>query len=236
MSSINNPSSTNEQPLPELVHFVFSQLKPQDVEQFSTAYKRWILQQHILALQTHISALKQQIDTNSKHMQDICPSAIALAALARLQASDVSDIDLLDRMLERGEAWLDHTIQLLERCESLDIIHDDYTHWCELALEGAYDWIDSMQETSASSPTIAHSEPLDGAIEVQLLQKLQREDETEKVPFVTVVNTEIHSQAEIQVEEESPQHNHVEVIQAVRPRKQRGLMGRLLVSILHRSA
>ena len=87
-------------------------------------------------------------------LEQVHPSALALATLARLQAHGVSDITVLDRMLERGEEWLNRTMQRLEYCEKIDVISDGYTKWCEHALEGAYDWIDSMQEQEA-----VHSAP-----------------------------------------------------------------------------
>jgi hypothetical protein len=104
---------------------------------------------------------------------------MALATLVRLQASGVSDIDLLDSMLERGEAWLDHTLQLLEECERLNVIGGDYTRWCQLALEGAYDWITSMLEAGPSLPAaVQPSNPGEEATEELLLQKLMSDDET----------------------------------------------------------
>src|SRR5438874_4282400 len=103
--------------------------------------------------------------------------------LAQFQAYGVNDTDLLDRMLERGDDWLDHTMQLLAQCEHLDIIHGNYTEWCEHALEGAYDWIASMHEDDASvessASTVSSSEVFDESTEELLLQKLLSEEEEE---------------------------------------------------------
>jgi hypothetical protein len=97
--------------------------------------------------------VQRQLAENAEQIERVHPSAIALATLARLQASGVEDIDLLDRMLERGEAWLDRTIQQLEYCEQLDVIGGDYEEWCRHALEDAFAWLDSLQ--SAASAEIA---------------------------------------------------------------------------------
>ncbi len=135
---------------------VFAQLDPEEVEQFYASYKLWELQQRIASLQSDIDALRQQIAANREQMQQATPSPIALASLARLQSHGVNDIDLLDRMLEHGEQWLDRAMQHLEYCEQMGFIHDNYSEWCEHALEGAYDWIDSIQQAgSAEAPSEA---------------------------------------------------------------------------------
>ena len=133
----------------ELNH-LFAQLNPLDVERFYTAYSLWSTQQRLQTLQTQIDDIHRDIAENTERLEQVHPSALALATLARLQSNGVSDIAILDRMLERGEEWLDRTMQLLEYCEKIGFISDGYTKWCEHALEGAYDWIDSMQEQEAA--------------------------------------------------------------------------------------
>src|SRR5437870_12180870 len=133
-------------------------------------------------------------------MEQVAPGAIPLATLVRLQGSGVNDINLLDSMLERGEAWLDSTMQLLEKCEELKLIDGDYTQWCELALEGAYDWIASMLEANSlpvlqvASPPASSSEQI---TEEMLLQKLMSDDGLEplpvnvdEIPIVTAIPVE----------------------------------------------
>ncbi len=179
------------------LHLLFAQLNPFDVEQFYTAYSLWSTQQRIQELQTQIDSLHQDIAANMERQEQVRPSALALATLARLQSNGVSDITVLDGMLDRGEAWLDHTIQHLEYCERLNVIRDGYTTWCEHALEGAYDWIDSIQgqETENSSllpsdspalreftesieqnDTGENGEPGSEIIEALFLQKLMSDD------------------------------------------------------------
>src|SRR5207247_10456301 len=106
----------------------------------------WLRQQQIAYMQTLIVRVHQQIAENNRQIQLVHPSSIALASLARLQSNGVTNLDLLDRLLDRGETWLDNTMLHLEYCEKFDFIRGNYTEWCEHALEGAYDWIDSMQE------------------------------------------------------------------------------------------
>jgi hypothetical protein len=164
---------------------VFSQLHPEDVEQFYQSYQYWQLQQCIAQLQAQISTVQQEASENSERMEQTAPGAIALATLVRLQSSGVNDIGLLDRMLERGEIWLDSAMQLLEHCEDLKVIDGDYTRWCELALEGAYDWIpsmigaDSLPSPQRASLSTSSSEQ---ATEEMVLQKLMSDDGLEQFP------------------------------------------------------
>jgi hypothetical protein len=172
------------------VDTIYIHLKQQDIEQFYAGYQLWNLHQQIAALESEIDALQQQIRENAKCLQEVQPSAIALATLARLQANGVSNLDLLDRLLEQGEIWLDRMMQRLDYCEQLDdFIRDDYTQWCTHALEGAYDWIDSIQEGSpAVPPPVAAEETLTEATEELFLQKLSSdEDEDEASMLETTV-------------------------------------------------
>ena len=174
------------------INAIFAHLDQRDVEQFYASYQLWLLQQHIAEVQARIQSVTQQIAENQERLQRVHPSAIALATLARLQSNGVNDIDLLDRMLARGEDWLDRTMQRLAYCEKFDFIRDNYTEWCEHALEGAYDWIDSVDEAqieNGTSPSPAEtSEPntlSDAAVDAQaqtteemlLLKLMSDEDE-----------------------------------------------------------
>lgn len=173
-------------PMQEDGQAIFAQLGPQDVEQFYQSYQYWQLQQRITQVQTQMTVVQQQVRENTERMEQVYPGAVALATLARLQASGVNDVDLLDRMLERGEAWLDHSMQLLEQCEHLNVIDGDYTHWCELALEGAYDWVASMLAANSSAHVAPQpTESPDEVTEEMLLQKLMSDDELEQLPIVT---------------------------------------------------
>lgn len=130
---------------------IFAQLNQQDVEEFYAGYKYWYLQQHLENLQIRLNHTLRKILENKQRIQEVQPTAIELATLARLQSNGVSDIDLLDRMLERGESWLDRTMQRLDYFEQLDdFIRDDYTQWGQHALEGAYDWIDSVLDSNVT--------------------------------------------------------------------------------------
>src|SRR6266571_3942706 len=168
-----------ERQFPDDLSQVYSRLNQLDVEQFYTGYQWWITHRRINVLQEEIDTLRLQRDENAQYMQHARPPAVALATLARLQANGVDDLDLLDRMLEQGEEWLDLIMQRLDYCEQLDFIHDNYTQWCEHALEGAYDWIDSMRdaEVDTSPPPEAASDI--EATEELLLRKLTSEEEGE---------------------------------------------------------
>jgi len=172
----------------DTVEAIFARLSPEDVEQFYFAYKQWAIQQRIAGLRREVDQIHRQLAENEAAIQAARPTPIALATLARLQANGVNDVDLLDRMLERGEEWLDRTMQRLEYCEQLDdFLKEDYTQWCANALEGAYDWIDPLL-FSTSAPALSNDvaipvkeqEPEEvGATEEQLLQKLAEEPEDE---------------------------------------------------------
>jgi hypothetical protein len=196
MSKISNlnsngtstPFSADTEQLSPSMEAVFQRIQPREVEQFYKSYHFWLLQRRIETFYTEARAIQQALIDNNTLMQQVHLSAIALASLAQLQASGVSDLNLLDRMLERGETWLDHTMQLLEHCEKLDVIQGDYTQWCEHALEGAYDWIASMEATEAinqlENDTLRNEQklPPHTATEEQLLQKLMSDEgATEKI-------------------------------------------------------
>ncbi len=181
-------SNTPPQSHPISIDAIYARLNKHDIEQFYAGYQRWTLQQQIAMLETQLDALRRQIADNTERMQEVHPSAIALATLARLQSNGVNDIDLLERMLERGEMWLDRTMQQLDYCEQLDgFICDDYTQWCKHALEGAYDWIDSIQNGNLSSPpplALTGDEQLIEATEELLLQKFRSEEDEDEASML----------------------------------------------------
>jgi hypothetical protein len=181
---------------------IFTRFSPQDIEEFYQLYQIWSLKKKREQIISQITAIEQQILANNALFEAASPSAIALAALSQFRAVGVDDIDLLDRMLERGDEWLDHTLQLFERCERLDMLQGDATEWCTHALEGAYDWLESMgdindqsisdDDTLLSIPAISTDqslseiEPLPTTTEADFLQKLMSEDgENTEFAFVS---------------------------------------------------
>jgi len=163
---MSNESFGNRQPvgvpekrLPEPLQRLFSQLSASDIAQFNSAYQLWMLHQQIDLLYLQIALTRQEIQSNAERLHLTQPTALELSTLAQLQANGVDDIDLLDRLHARGEAWLDHAIQLLAHCERMDLIQGDYTQWCEHALEGAYDWISSIDDDDLSSAENQHEQP-----------------------------------------------------------------------------
>jgi hypothetical protein len=183
-------------PTQERFEEVFSRLSEQDVEQFHAHYQLWTLRHRIPILEQQIETLREHIEENQQIIQNQRPPAIALAVLARLQSKGVSNVELLDQLLERGEDWLDEMMQRLDYCEQVeDFIQGDYTQWCLNSLEGAYDWIDSLRGTSkdyteTAQPRECASEAETLATEELLLQKLRTDDEeammevTLKLPIV----------------------------------------------------
>lgn len=166
-------------PLRERFAEVFSRLPEQDIEQFYAHYQLWLLRRRVPILQKQIEALDEHLAENQQVLQSLQPSAVALAVLARLQANGVSNTELLDQLLARGEDWLDRMMQRLDYCEQVqDFIQGDYTQWCSRSLEGAYDWIDTLLGSvnggeQPRPPVEADAE----ATEELLLRKLRQDDE-----------------------------------------------------------
>ncbi len=203
--------NTNIIPTADDLCTLFSQLDTQQVEAFYKNYQQWQLEQQGIVLQEQIAAIEQQIVDNQVLMQLTQPSPIALATLTRLQSYGVDDVDLLDRMLERGDTWLDHALQLLEQCERLDVIHGNYTEWCQHALEDAYNWLDSMHNDEESQPVLeqaTQTETSDDTTEALLIQRLMSEDENQQqisIPSILSYPTtiETHSTDSIQSQEDA---------------------------------
>jgi len=209
------------------IDIVFAQLNQQDIEEFYIGYKRWNLQHQFEVLQTRLEDLRKQIVVNTERMQEVHPTAIELATLARLQSNGVSDVDLLDRMLERGELWLDRTMQRLDYLEQLDdFIRDDYTQWCQHALEGAYDWIDSVLDgkpTSLPLTETTEEEKLTEATEELFLQKISNDEyqdesvmleTTMKRPSITIINLD---ESILSTEDAPTPENTTPVLEEINP-------------------
>lgn len=208
------------------INEIFSQVTSQEVEQFYKTYQLWLKHQQIAHVQQRINQLREKQAQNTARMNEVAPSAVSLSTLAQLRASGVEDVDLLDRMLERGEEWLDHTMELLERCEDLNVIRGNYTQWCEHALEGAYEWMGSMDDASlhdyfhaeAASEDITlqafvnpdpDPDPTEIVTEDQLLRKLMSDDST-STKKITVPLPRI-------TQELSPLAIHKDEVQALSP-------------------
>lgn len=224
------PDNSNDVLFSSQLDALYSSLNPQHVEQFYQGYSAWQMHRRIATLEANVARIDQQINDNVVLMQLVQPSAIALATLSRLQSYGVDDINLLDRMLERGDEWLDHAMQLLTRCEGMNLIHESYTEWCQHAIEGAYDWLDSMNETESTalstSPqapnvqNVMQTETIDTPDEAGeetaelLLRKLMNDEETVKAPAIAISQPleQSHEQTHVDVQEgvqEVPQEEPV---------------------------
>jgi hypothetical protein len=195
-------NNTSPQHITENMGAIFAQLNEQEVEEFYIGYQSWTLQRQIEILQTRRGAFRKQISENTERIQEVQPTAIELATLARLQSNGVNDVDLLDRMLERGESWLDRTMQRLDYFEQLDdFISDDYTQWCQHALEGAYDWIDTVVDgivpsqlstvTTSNMMEDVKEEELIAATEELFLQKISTDEDEALMQAMTMKRSAI---------------------------------------------
>lgn len=162
-------------------HFadIFARLHEQDIEQFYAHYQLWVLRKRLPLIENQLEALREHLTENQQVTESLRPSALALAVLVRLQSNGVNDTDVLDLMLDRGEDWLDRMMQRLDYCEQVeDFIQGDYNQWCIKALEGAYDWIDSLLGSIKEGNNHLESSERDGeTTEELLLQKLSQDDE-----------------------------------------------------------
>lgn len=163
---------------------VFAYLPEQDIEQFYAHYQLWLMRRRVPVIEKQLELLHEYLNENQQLVESLRPSAVALAVLVRLQSSGVTNIDVLDQMLERGEDWLDRMMQRLDYCEQVeDFIQGDYTQWCIRSLEGAYDWIDTVlglgSPTAEAEVSYTNAPDVDAleATEELLLQKLRLEDE-----------------------------------------------------------
>lgn len=191
----NNSHETT--PIEERFAEVFERLREQDIEQFYAHYQLWVLRRRVPLLEKEIEALREHLEDHLRTIEKLRPSPIALAVLARLQSNGVSNIDLLDTMLDRGEDWLDKMMQRLDYCEQVeDFIQGDYTQWCINSLEGAYDWIDTLLGSIKEVKT--YREPAGTGVEATeelLLQRLSQDDEeaaqgaTDKQPALPAGST-----------------------------------------------
>lgn len=194
--SDTSTSASQHGELPPSLSHLFAHLPAETVEQFYHGYQRWLLQQQLELLHVQLPMVRQRISENEELMRQQQPTAVALAVLVRLQSNGVNDIDLLDRMLERGEEWLDTTLQLLVQCERLGMIHGDYTQWCEHALDDAYNWLASMQADdfadtphAATTPASAQDEDTshqEVITEEMILQKLMSDGDEETAERLAV--------------------------------------------------
>lgn len=178
-------------------HFadIFACLREQDIEQFYAHYQLWVLRRRVPLLEKQLETLREHLTEHQQTTEALRPSALALAVLVRLQSNGVSDIDLLDMMLNRGEDWLDRMMQRLDYCEQVeDFIQGDYTQWCVKSLEGAYDWIDSLLGSikEERSPQEKGEQGII-ATEELLLQKLSLDDEEAMLEVTFTHPADAHS-------------------------------------------
>ena len=232
-------NNTSPQDIPENIRAIFAQLNQQEIEEFYIGYQYWNLQHQIEILQIRLNDLRKQIIENTERIQKVQPTAIELATLARLQSNGVNDVDLLDRMLERGESWLDRTMQRLDYLEQLDdFISDEYTQWCQHALEGAYDWIDSVLDDNAPSQpsTVTTSNTMEDVKEEKLIEATEElflqkitsdEDEsfmqeiTTKRPSITTADFEevviLSEDTHAGIEDPAPLENATPIMEETNP-------------------
>jgi hypothetical protein len=130
-------------------------------------------------------------------------------------------------------------MQRLDYLEQLDdFISDEYTQWCQHALEGAYDWIDSVLDDNApsqpSTVTTSHTmedvkeEKLIEATEELFLQKITSDEDeslmqeiTTKRPSITTADFEevgiLSEDTHAGIEDPAPLENATPIMEETNP-------------------
>jgi hypothetical protein len=124
---------------------LYEQIPLEAMQQIADSYMTWYVEKTTRQLDETIAKLRAELEENDKQEALYKPSAAELDALRRLQANKVADVDLLDRLVEKGEEWLVLTMHRLDYFERAGLAPTDYPGWCEHALIGAYDWIDAAR-------------------------------------------------------------------------------------------
>jgi hypothetical protein len=122
---------------------LYEQIPLEAMQQVADSYMTWYVDKVTHQLDETIAKLRAELEENDKQEALFKPSAAELDAMRRLQANKVSDVDLLDRLVGKGEEWLVLTMHRLDYFERAGLAPTDYPGWCEHALIGAYDWIDA---------------------------------------------------------------------------------------------
>jgi len=122
---------------------LYEQIPLEAMQQVADSYMAWYVEKVTREFDGTITRLRTELEENDKQEALFKPSAAELEAMRRLQSNKVTDVDLLDRLVERGEEWLVLTMHRLDYFERAGLSPNDYPAWCEHALSGAYDWIDS---------------------------------------------------------------------------------------------
>ncbi len=122
---------------------LYERIPLEAMQQVADSYIAWYVQKVTQELDAKIAALRSELEQNDKEEAQLKPSAAELDAMRRLQSNSVNEIDLLDRLMEKGEEWLVLTMHRLDYFERAGLAPHDYPGWCEHALGGAYDWIDA---------------------------------------------------------------------------------------------
>ncbi len=124
---------------------LYERIPLEAMQQVANSYMAWYVEKATQELDETIDRLRTELEGNDKQEAVFKPSASELESMRRLQSNRVNDVDLLDRLVERGEDWLVLTMQRLDYFERAGLSPNDYPAWCEHALSGAYDWIDASR-------------------------------------------------------------------------------------------
>lgn len=124
---------------------LYERIPLEAMQQVADSYIAWYVQKVTQELDAKIASLRSQLEQNDKEEARLKPSPAELDAMRRLQNNKVTEVDLLDRLMEKGEEWLVLTMHRLDYFERAGLAPHDYPAWCEHALGGAYDWIDAAR-------------------------------------------------------------------------------------------
>lgn len=124
---------------------LYEQIPLEALQQVADSYMTWYVDKATRQFDETIARLRAELEENDKQEALFKPSAAELDSMRRLQTNKVADVDLLDRLVGKGEEWLVLTMHRLDYFERAGLAPTDYPGWCEHALIGAYDWIDAAR-------------------------------------------------------------------------------------------
>lgn len=124
---------------------IYNNITLDQLQEFTNSYLAWYVKTNVEAQDNAIQQLRSQLQENDRNESALRPTSSELYAIESLQDRGVTDIDLLDQIIEKGENWVSLTINRLQYFENAGLAPSDYVIWCQHALSGAYDWINPGQ-------------------------------------------------------------------------------------------
>jgi hypothetical protein len=174
-----------DETMPDIAQ-LYERIPPEEVREFARAYLAYHLERSLQQIDERIAALRADLAVNDAQEAKLRPTDGEFAAIEFLQARGVQDVDLLDRLVERGENWLTQTVRRLTYFEGISLAPTDYCQWCEYALEGAYDWIDTASLNHSDTASASSESRAADAGEQQAIAPVASESARASQPLAEI--------------------------------------------------